>query len=172
MRRFAQPYRVGTRPIHRGRARPQQRTFAQRWYATTHLSLTTVAIVSLEPMTGEPQTRTLHKIKVRARKSAGSGTVTLKAALYEGSNNRSTDLETTALTTSFAEYTLNIDDANAALIGSYANLELRFWGTSPTGDTVSVDVADIWLETPTAVVSVTKKKMRVYSQAVHRASRW
>jgi len=108
---------------------------------------TPVARVSLSAGT-EPDTRTLHKLFVRARKNAGTGTVTLRAAVYEGASNRSGQLESSALTTSLAEYTLTIGDSQAATIGSYSDLEVRFWGNSTTGDTVTVEVADVRLETP------------------------
>lgn len=110
---------------------------------------TTVARVSLAPGS-PPATRTLHSIKVRARKTSGAGTVNFRAALYESSTNISGNLTTGALTASLAGYTLAIADADAANITSYGDLEIRFWGESPTGDTVNVEVADIWLEVPAA----------------------
>ena len=97
-----------------------------------------------------PATRTAHSIKVRARKASGTGTVLLSAALYEGSTNRSGDLVTSALTTSFADYTLAIPDASAANITDYSDLELRFWANSATGDAVNVEVARIALVAPAA----------------------
>ena len=84
-----------------------------------------------------PDTRTLHSIELRARKASGSGTVLMNAALYEGANNRSGDLATSALTTSLADYSLAIPDASAANITDYSDLELRIWGTGATGDTVN-----------------------------------
>jgi hypothetical protein len=110
---------------------------------------TSVAKVSLAA--GDtPETRTAHSIKARVRKTSGTGTVTFSAALYEGANNRSGNLTTGSLTTSLAEYTLSISDANAINITSYANLDIWFWGDSITADTVNVEVADIWLEIPAA----------------------
>ena len=108
---------------------------------------TPVARVSLASG-NTPTTRTAHSIKVRARKASGSGTVLLSAALYEGSTNRSGNLVTSALTTSFADYTLAIPDASAANITSYSDLELRFWANSATGDAVNVEVARIALVAP------------------------
>ena len=116
-------------------------------------TITPVARISLAAG-GEPETRTLHSIKARARKASGSGTVELNAALYEGATNRSGDLST-ALTTTLADYTLAVPDVGAAAITSYANLELRVWTDSPTGDAVAVEVAKLSLETPPAVVPPT-----------------
>jgi hypothetical protein len=88
-------------------------------------------------------------------------------------NNRSGDLESTALTTSLADYELAIADGDAANIGSYSDLELRFWGYSVTSDVVDVEVAEIYLETPPGVEEVPYPVRNVVmSQAVHRASRW
>lgn len=96
----------------------------------------------------DPAVDTGHSLFVRARKSSGTGTVTLSAALYEGASNRSGNLTTSALTTSLAEYELPIAEASAANITSYSNLGVRFWGDSSTGDTVNVEVAEVWLEVP------------------------
>lgn len=108
---------------------------------------TSVARVSLAAG-GEPTSRTAHSIKVRARVTGGAGTI--RAALYEGATNRSGDLESSALTGSLADYTLSIPDASAANITSYADLELRFWGYSATGEAITVEIDQIWLETPEA----------------------
>jgi len=110
---------------------------------------TTTAKLSLASG-GEPTTRTLHTIKIRAKKASGSGTVTITAALYEGANNRSGDLTTGGLTTSAADYTLTIPDASAANITSYSNLELQIHADSPTGDTIVVTIYEAYLEAPAA----------------------
>jgi uncharacterized protein YjbI with pentapeptide repeats len=115
---------------------------------------TSVGRISLAAGTN-PASRTLHAIKVRARKTGGTGTVTLSAALYEGATNRSGDLTTPALTTDFVEYALTIPDANAANITSYADLEIRFWGDSPTSDTTGVEIAELALEVPSATFAGT-----------------
>lgn len=107
--------------------------------------------VSLGPG-GEPDTRTAHNVKVRARKTAGTGTVVVRAALYEGASNRSGDLGSSALTTSLAEYTLAIANADAEDITDYGNLELRLWAVSTTGDAVDVEIAEAWLETPASTI--------------------
>jgi hypothetical protein len=138
-------------------------TFTQNasraWRAQTVIvhpapTATTVAAVSLESQP-TPDTQTFHAIKARARKTAGAGTVTFSAALYEGATNRSGDLTTAALTASLADYSLAIPDANAANITDYSNLELRFWGNSSTGDMVSVEVANLYLQTPEGTGAVT-----------------
>lgn len=107
---------------------------------------TPVARVSLGSY-GEPATRTGHSIKIRARTTSGS-TGVIKAALYEGANNRSGDLTSSALTTSLAAYTLNIPDASAANITSYSDLEIRFWGYDSAGNALVFEVADLYLEVP------------------------
>lgn len=106
---------------------------------------TTVARLSLEGGSSPTDPDAEHTIAVRARKTSGAGTVTLSAACYEGANNRSGNLTTSALTTSLADYTLPFSTPG---ITSYSNLELRVWADSSTGDTVDVEVAEIWLETP------------------------
>lgn len=95
-----------------------------------------------------PATRTLHSIKVRARVSSGGGTI--RAALYEGSTNRSGDLESSALTGTLANYTLSIPDANAANITDYSNLEIRLWGYAADGLATTFEVDQVWLEIPAA----------------------
>lgn len=112
-------------------------------------TITSVAEVSLAPGS-TPDVRTGHSIKIRGRTTAGPGT--LRAALYEGANNRSTDLETSALTTSLADYTLAITEANATNITSYADLGIRFWGFSTYGDTIVFEVDQLWLEIPASSV--------------------
>lgn len=107
---------------------------------------TSVARVSLGSY-GEPSTRTAHSIKVRARTTSGS-TGVLKAALYEGANDRSGELTSSALTNSLADYTLSIPDASAANITSYSDLEIRFWGYDPNGGALVFEVADLYLEVP------------------------
>jgi hypothetical protein len=103
-----------------------------------------------------PKTQTNHKIHLRARIQAAA-TAIARVALYEGSTNRSTDLDSTALTTSLADYTIAISDANAANITDYSNLELRIWGYSSIGEAPVLEVADVWLElpSPAAVAPVT-----------------
>ena len=112
-------------------------------------SQTTVARLSLAAGS-TPATRTAHSIKVRARVTSGAGTI--RAALYEGSTNRSGDLESNALTTSLNTYTLAIPDASAANIGSYGDLELRVWGYATAGGAIVVEIDQIWLETPASGV--------------------
>jgi hypothetical protein len=113
---------------------------------------TAVAEVSLEAG-GEPFTRTGHSIKIRARTTSGAGK--MRAALYEGATNRSGDLESSALTTSLADYTLAIPDASAANITDYTNLSVRFWGYAGGGGAIVFEVDQIWLETPHAFITKT-----------------
>lgn len=113
----------------------------------THYRSTSVAEVSLASASA-PSVDTGHNIKVRARVTSGAGTAVLKAALYEGASNRSGDLSTSALTTSLANYTLAISEANAANITSYADLSIRFWGYDSGGAALTFEVDSIHLETP------------------------
>lgn len=108
---------------------------------------TGVARVSLASAS-TPETKTNHKIHVRARVTGGSGTI--RAALYEGATNRSGDLESAALTGTLAEYTIPIGDTQAAAITDYSNLEIRFWGYSDTGDAATFEIDQVWLSTPAA----------------------
>lgn len=98
---------------------------------------------------GTPSARTGHVIHIRARVQSGTGTI--HAALYEGANNRSGDLET-SITSSFAQYDLTIAEANAANITDYNNLELRIWGTATSS--VTFEVSQVSLETPPALANV------------------
>jgi len=127
---------------------------AGRFYAYAGISFkppvptdTSVGEISLESIP-EPLTRTDHVLKVRARKSTSAGTVTASAALYEGGSNRSGNLTSSAITTSFVDYALPIADADAEDITSYTNLSIRFWGDSPSGETSSLEISEIWFEAP------------------------
>lgn len=113
---------------------------------TVAASQTSVARVSLAPA-GTPRTRTEHSLSIRARVTSGSGKI--RAALYDGATNVSGDLESSALTTSLATYSLPIADAAAATITQYQDLEVRVWGEA-TGAIV-FEVAEISLLIPLAV---------------------
>ena len=94
-----------------------------------------------------PSERTNHSLRIRAR--LGTATqATVRAALYEGATNRSGDLESSALTSSFAWYDLAIPDASAANITDYSNLGVRFWAYSSTASTGTVEIADIEFVAP------------------------
>jgi hypothetical protein len=109
---------------------------------------TSIAEISLASH-GTPSTRTNHSIKVRARTTSGS-TGVLRAELYEGTTLRSgaTSLETSALTNSLTDYTLAIPDSAAATITDYSNLSIKFWGFDGSGNVLTFEVADIYLELP------------------------
>jgi hypothetical protein len=109
---------------------------------------TSVAEISLASH-GTPSEQTNHAIKIRARTTSGS-TGVIKAALYEGTTNRSGDLTSLALTNSLADYTLAISDASAANITDYSNLSIKFWGYDPNGGSLVFEVADLYLELPEA----------------------
>ena len=112
-------------------------------------SQTSVAEVSLAAGSA-PTSRTLHSLHVRARTVSGAGTI--RMALYEGAVNITDTgpgyLETGALTNALADYSLAIADADAAAIGSYANLGVRFWGYAAGGGAIVFQIDQIWLETP------------------------
>ena len=96
-----------------------------------------------------PATRTAHSIKLRARTTAGAGKI--RVALYEGATNRTGGvgyLESAALTTSLADYSLALTDAAAASISSYANLDVWIWGFAASGGAIVFEVDQLWLEIP------------------------
>jgi hypothetical protein len=125
------------------------------WRAQTivvHPDPTETAVAEVSLASGStPTSRTLHSIKVRARVTSGAGTI--RAAVYEGANNRSGDLESSALTTSLADYTLSIADASAANITDYSNLSIRFWGYSANGGSIVFEVDQLWLQIPEAAAA-------------------
>jgi hypothetical protein len=96
-----------------------------------------------------PPADTGHKIKLRAAKMSGSADAVLKAAIYEGATNRSTDLATGNLTGSLADYVLTLSEADAANITDYSNLELRVWAESAAGEnSMVIRVSRAGFETP------------------------
>ena len=107
---------------------------------------TTTAEISLGTIP-TPETRTAHKIVVRARVASGSGII--RAQLYEGGTARSAVLESSVLTGSFVDYTFTVADVDAAGITSYANLSIRITGYSAAGAGV-FEVSQLYLETPAA----------------------
>lgn len=119
---------------------------------------TAVARISLGPG-NFPATRTSHSIQIRARTTAGAGTI--RAALYEGATNRSGDLESGALTNSLADYTLAIPDVNAANITDYSDLELRIWGYAVGGGAIVFEVAKAVVVIPNAAVAKTTTTARI-----------
>lgn len=97
-----------------------------------------------------PETRNNHTIVVRARKTNGAHTATIRAQVYEGSTPIGPELESSALTTSIATYELAISSTDADDIGSYADLEIRVRGYSSAGDAAVVEIAEIFLSIPEA----------------------
>lgn len=118
--------------------------FAVRGKDTT-ATRTKVARVSLTAG-GIPSSRENHKIVARAKKASGT-TVKLFASLYEGEYSRAL-VELGTLTTSLATYEAAISKTAAETITSYANLEIRFWAESTTGDKVEIQVSDLELILP------------------------
>jgi hypothetical protein len=108
---------------------------------------TATAEISLASTT-PPDTRTEHKLKVRARITNAAHQGTLRLRLYEGATPRSAELETSALTTAFADYTLSIADVDAAAITSYADLSIRLYGYSSGGTATVFEVSQLYLEAP------------------------
>jgi hypothetical protein len=114
----------------------------------------TTGVAQLSLASGStPATQTAHSLRVRPRVQSGAGKI--RAALYESTNNRSGDLESSALTTSLADYTLAISDANAANITDYSNLEIRVWGYDASGGTPTFELDQVWLEIPAAAAGGT-----------------
>jgi len=119
-------------------------------------SSTSVARVSLSSAS-TPTTRTEHYLHIRARTTSTYAVMpTMRVALYEGSTNRSGDLETQPLTTSLRSYALPISDANAANISSYSDLEVRFWGYSAVGFPATFEVDSVFLEAPAGTGGATE----------------
>lgn len=104
---------------------------------------------------GIPVQRTDHTIKIRARTILEGQNAVIKAALYEGLNNRSGDLITPPLTTTFADYELVIPDYLAFEINDYANLSLKFWGYDVNGNPAIFEISRIYLELPVSSGNVT-----------------
>jgi hypothetical protein len=109
---------------------------------------TEIAEISLASH-GTPSVRTNHSIKIKARIVSGNNGV-IKAALYEGTNNRSGVLITTPLTNVLTTYTLVISDSAAATITNYSNLSIKFWGFDLLGNALVFEVSEISLELPAA----------------------
>lgn len=107
---------------------------------------TSIAEISLASH-GVPAAYTDHSIKIRARTISGSSGV-LRVALYEGTINRSGDLETPILTNSLVDYSLDISENVAADITDYSNLSLKFWGFDFAGNALVFEIAEIYLELP------------------------
>lgn len=106
------------------------------------------ATTELDDPAGTPATRTLHKIVVRAKKGNAAHTATVRAQLFEGATARSAVLETTNLTTSPADYSLSVADADAAAIGNYNNLQPAVTGYSSAGDAAQIQIYEVWVEIP------------------------
>lgn len=106
---------------------------------------TEVGEVGLE-LVDIPGTRTNHKIRIRGRLQGGTGV--FKAALYEGTTDRSGELTSSAVSLTLATYDLAVSDAAAAAITDYNNLSVKFWAYSANGNGTVAEIADIWLEMP------------------------
>ena len=126
-----------------------QRTLAVSIAFAEVVPLTTsVAEVSLDPIS-TPRTRTQHWLRIRGRYSSG-GTLggTFRMRLYEGASTRGAELETSQITSSLANYSIALPDADAATITDYSNLSMRFRGYSAFGGAATFEVSEIWIETP------------------------
>jgi hypothetical protein len=132
----------------------RQFTFGRSVSGNKSSKSTSVAEISL-PSSGLPTDRTNHIIKLRARTTSGSSGV-LKAALYEGTTQRSGILITAPLTNTFTNYTLIILTSDAATITDYSNLSIKFWGFDILGNALAFEVSDIYLELPTSTGNITQ----------------
>ncbi len=122
------------------------RSYSVEILAAVTEKVTGTARISLQAAQ-TPATRTSHSLTIRGRVTAANGEK-FRVQLYEGASSRSAVLETSALTTSLANYTLAISDADAATIGSYADLEVRVIGASPAGFAAVFEVAQVSLSLP------------------------
>jgi hypothetical protein len=104
------------------------------------------------PDHGTPDTRTGHKIIVRAQRDFNGPGTTIRAQLFEGSTARSAVLETTPLIVGGTTHTLSIADADAASIGNYNNLSIKIWAYSANGLAAFTQVFQVYLETPAITV--------------------
>jgi hypothetical protein len=96
-----------------------------------------------------PTSRTNHVITIRARRTALQGK--LRVQLVDGNGTpRGAELETGELTTSLANYTLSLPDADAATIVDYSNLSLKIRGYSSTGTATVFEVAEVSMSLPAA----------------------
>lgn len=98
----------------------------------------------------KPDTRTGHEIHVRARKANPSEAGVLRVWLYEAGALRSGPFDV-GLNDNFTPATILIPDADAAAIGSYANLELRIQGVASSG-AITPQVSFVELQTPGASI--------------------
>ena len=113
---------------------------------------TSIARISLASAS-VPATRTGHTIMVRARKTNAAHTAKINVALYEGGTQRGLTIQSSELTTSFANYSFGIGDAGAAAITDYSNLEVYLWGTASSGSATVFEVSQLWLEIPAAAAA-------------------
>ena len=84
-----------------------------------------------------------HKIKYRASDDTGSGAMSLKVELLEGSTVRKTNTNR-RLTSSLATYTINLTTSEASNISDYTNLRLRFTANDGSGSGTTCTVS--WAE--------------------------
>ena len=108
---------------------------------------TSTAEISLASTT-TPDTRTAHKLMVRARKTNAAHSGDPPAPALRGRHRAHAELETSALTTAFADYTLSVADVDAAAITSYSNLSIRLYGYSSSGTATVFEVSQLYLEAP------------------------
>jgi hypothetical protein len=127
------------------------------WINPATLTTTATARVSLGSIP-TPNSTNFHSLGVTARTTdAKHGTIRMQ--LYEGATARSAEYETSALTSTLANYTLPLTSVEAAAITSHSDLEVRFRGTSVTGQATAFEVAEVWLQTEQGTaVSVTPRR--------------
>lgn len=111
--------------------------------SSSRATMTPIGQISLAPV-NFPAVQKDHLIHIRARTLTGT-TGRIRAALYEGTTNRSGDLESLALTNTLSEYLLVIPDVKAATITSYNNLSIKFWGYDSGGNPLTFEVSELYL---------------------------
>ena len=103
----------------------------------------------------DPNSSSNHVVTVRARATGSSGGEKLSAYLYQGSTLVATLFSASTITrNSWNNYTYTLSAAEADAITNYADLRVRC--TKATlGSGEYLDVSDIWMVCPDAIVSLT-----------------
>ena len=94
-----------------------------------------------------------HKIKYRASDDTGSGAMSLKVELLEGSTVRKTNTNS-SLTSSLATYTINLTTSEASNISDYTNLRLRFTANDSSGSGATCTVSWAEFQAPDAASGI------------------
>ena len=102
----------------------------------------------------EPDGNADHKIKYRATENSGSNAVQLTVQLLEGSTSRKS-VTNSSIGGSFAEYTINLSEAEANNISDYTNLKLKFTASDTQGGGAVTKISSAEFQAPDAAASTT-----------------